>query len=150
LPSSASSTTPAIVDTPTSQERPRILVVDDNLINLKLLATYLKKRNVPVLDTAEDGQTAVTLVERMSGGYDIIFMDMSMPVMDGFEATRAIRAIEQGRGGSERSHIIAFTGLTSPTHESKAMDAGASMFLTKPVSFKEVSRILGEWEHGII
>lgn len=144
--SSSSSCDSAVVDTSTGQGRPRILVVDDNQINLNLLCTYLKKRNVPILHRAEDGQTAVNLAEIMTGGYDIIFMDMSMPIMDGFEATRAIRAIEREREGSERAKIIAFTGLTSPTHESKAMSAGVSMFLTKPVSFKEVSRILSEWK----
>jgi signal transduction histidine kinase/CheY-like chemotaxis protein len=147
MTSSAPSSDSSIVNTSSmNQDRPRILVVDDNLINLSLLVTYLKKRNVTILDKAEDGQTAVTLAERMPGGYDIIFMDMSMPVMDGFEATRAIRAIEEEREGSDRAKIIAFTGLTSTTHESKAMGAGVSMFLTKPVSFKEVSRILGEWK----
>ncbi|KAJ5474084.1 CheY-like superfamily [Penicillium sp. IBT 31633x] len=148
VPSSTSSLDSAIVDTPpTRPAGPRILAVDDNQINLNLLATYLKKRNVPLLDKAEDGQTAVNLV-KMSGCYDIIFMDMSMPVMDGFDATRAIRAIEREREGSDRTKIIAFTGLTSSTHECKAMDAGVSMFLTKPVSFKEVARILAEWKNA--
>ncbi|CAG8046288.1 unnamed protein product [Penicillium olsonii] len=131
---------------PPKQGRPRILIVDDNQINLTLLSTYLKKREVTFLDRAQDGQTAVDMVNKMPGGYDIIFMDMSMPVMDGFQATRAIRAIERERPGTTQAKIIAFTGLTSPTHESKAMKAGVSVFLTKPVPFKEVSRILSEWE----
>ncbi|KAJ5976431.1 CheY-like superfamily [Penicillium waksmanii] len=146
VPSSTSSPDSAVVDTPpTWPAGPRILAVDDNQINLNLLTTFLKKRNVPLLDQAENGQAAVNLV-KMSGCYDIIFMDMSMPVMDGFDATRAIRAIEREREGSDRAKIIAFTGLASSTHESKAMGAGVSMFLTKPVSFKEVARILAEWK----
>lgn len=86
------------------------------------------------------------MAKAMPGGYDIIFMDMSMPIMDGFEATRAIRAIENGRSASKHAQIIAFTGLTGPNHQSKAMEAGVSVFLTKPVSFKAVSRILSEWD----
>jgi signal transduction histidine kinase/ActR/RegA family two-component response regulator len=147
LPSSCSSSIPPALDTLImGQVRPRILVVDDNLINLNLLITYLKKRNITTLDRAEDGQAAVNLARKMPGGYDIIFMDISMPVMDGFEATRAIRAMEKERQGSDQAKIIAFTGLASPTHESKARDAGVNMFLTKPVSFKEVLRILSGWK----
>ncbi|CAG8193793.1 unnamed protein product [Penicillium salamii] len=145
-PSTSSSHQPTIAITNTEPRRPRILIVDDNKINLSLLSTYLQKRKITHLDKAEDGQTAVNMAEAMPGGYDIIFMDMSMPIMDGFEATRAIRAIENGRSASKNAQIIAFTGLTGPSHQSKAMEAGVSVFLTKPVSFKEVSRILSEWD----
>ncbi|CAG8410211.1 unnamed protein product [Penicillium salamii] len=145
LSTTPSSGQPAITATTTEQRRPRILIVDDNKINLSLLSTYLQKRKITHLDKAEDGQTAVNMADAMPGGYDIIFMDMSMPIMDGFEATRAIRAIEKGRAASKHAQIIAFTGLTGPSHQSKAMEAGVSVFLTKPVSFKEVSRILSEW-----
>ncbi|CAG8930196.1 unnamed protein product [Penicillium salamii] len=136
---------PTIVTPTTEQRRPRILIVDDNKINLSLLSTYLQKRKITHLDKAEDGSTAVIMAEEMPGGYDIIFMDMSMPIMDGFEATRAIRAIETS-SANKHAQIIAFTGLTGPSHQSKAMEAGVSLFLTKPVSFKEVSRILSEWD----
>lgn len=64
-----------------------------------------------------------------------------MPVMDGFEAARTIRAIEDDRGG-ERSTIVALTGLSSPKDEREALDSGIDLFLTKPVSFKEVGKIL--------
>lgn len=76
-----------------SQNKPRVLVVDGNSINLHLMVTFMNKRKVVVLDKAENGRAAVDAVERMLRGYDLIFMDMSMPIMDGFEATRAIRAI---------------------------------------------------------
>lgn len=70
---------------------------------------------------------------------------MSMPVMNGFEATRAIRALEKERDGCGAT-IIALTGLTSARDESEALASGVDLFLTKPVSFKEVSRLLDEWE----
>lgn len=70
-----------------------------------------------------------------------------MPVMNGFEATRAIRAIEKERGeGCAPAVIIALTGLSSSRDESEALTSGVNLFLTKPVSFKEVSKLLSEWE----
>ncbi|KAJ5793966.1 CheY-like superfamily [Penicillium paradoxum] len=131
---------------PDIQSKPRVLVVDDNSINLHLMATFLNKRKLVVLDKAENGRAAVDVVERTSQGYDLIFMDMSMPVMDGFEATRAIRAIEKERDGCVPATIIAFTGLSSSRDESKALESGVNLFFTKPVAFKEVSRLLDEWQ----
>ena len=124
----------------------RVLVVDDNRINLNLMMTFMKKRNLTELASAENGKLAVEAVERMSSGFDIIFMDISMPVMNGFEATRSIRAIERERDGCGPAIIIALTGLSSSRDESEALASGVDMFLTKPVSFREVSRLLHEWE----
>lgn len=124
----------------------RVLVVDDNRINLNLMMTFLKKRKLTTLDAAENGKLAVEAVERNPSGYDIIFMDMSMPVMNGFEATRAIRSLEKDTDDRKPTIIIALTGLSSSRDESDAMASGVDLFLTKPVSFREVARLLGEWE----
>ncbi|KAJ5726307.1 uncharacterized protein N7483_007664 [Penicillium malachiteum] len=124
----------------------RVLVVDDNLINLNLMMTLLKKRKLTVLEAAENGKLAVEAVEQLSTGFDIVFMDMSMPVMNGFEATRAIRSLERDQDGRVPAIIIALTGLSSSRDESEALASGVDMFLTKPVSFKEVSRLIDEWE----
>ncbi|RDW86235.1 putative sensor histidine kinase/response regulator [Aspergillus mulundensis] len=126
---------------------PRVLVVDDNFINLNLMLTFLKRRRLETLESAENGQLAVDAVERTPGGFDLIFMDISMPVMNGFEATRAIRAIEKERGTevSTPATIIALTGLSSSRDESEALSSGIDLFLTKPVSFKEVSKLLDGW-----
>lgn len=146
-------------------EPPRVLVVDDNSINLSLMLTFMKKRNLTALDAAENGKVAVEAAERM-GGYDLIFLgtslryspclehqvltksaDMSMPIMDGFEAARTIRALEKEYHDTyRRATIIALTGLSSTRDEDDALASGVDLFLTKPVSFKEVSRLLGEWE----
>lgn len=70
--------------------------------------------------------------------------------MNGFEATRAIRAIEKERDCCTPATIIALTGLSSSRDESEALTSGVDLFLTKPVSFKEVSRLLEEWaENGL-
>jgi len=75
-----------------------------------------------------------------------------MPVLNGFEATRAIRQIEDERQtqSPEKSRrpalIIALTGLASGRDQSEAFTSGVDLFMTKPVSFKEVGRLLDDWE----
>jgi CheY-like chemotaxis protein len=69
-----------------------------------------------------------------------------MPVMNGFEATRAIRSLENERDERRPATIIALTGLSSARDETEAMTSGVDLFLTKPVSLKEVSRLLDEWQ----
>ncbi|KAL4805595.1 hypothetical protein BDV18DRAFT_161244 [Aspergillus unguis] len=140
---------PPVIETIVKKDRPpRVLVVDDNSINLNLMLTFLKKRKLQVLNSAENGQLAVDAVEGTPEGFDLIFMDISMPVMNGFEATRAIRTLEKERdsGACTRAIIIALTGLSSSRDESEALASGIDLFLTKPVSFKEVSRLLDDWK----
>lgn len=152
-PSSSSSTSPPSDSAPIgalsgTQSKPRVLLVDDNDINLRLIRAFMKKCNITAVDAAQNGREAVILFEESVLRYDLIFMDMSMPVMNGFEATRAIRAIEKEREGCNPAKIIAFTGLSSSRDESQALDSGVNIFLTKPVSFKVVSRLLEDWEIG--
>ncbi len=79
-----------------------------------------------------------------------------MPVMNGFEATRAIRDIEDARSHNSGESkvptpalIIALTGLASSRDQTEAFTSGVDLFMTKPVSFKEVGRLLDNWEaHG--
>ncbi|MCJ1400913.1 hypothetical protein MMC11_004124 [Xylographa trunciseda] len=130
---------------------PRILLVDDNKINLRLLKTFMMKREYQLVDSADNGQLAVEAAEMQTEGYDVIFMDISMPVMNGFEATRAIRQIEESRRTGSPDDpapalIIALTGLASSRDQSEAFTSGVDLFMTKPVSFKEVGRLLDNWE----
>ncbi len=126
---------------------PHVLLVDDNKINLKLLETYLRtKRKYTNIAQAEDGEQAVRAVESAEEPFDVIFMDISMPVMNGFEATRAIRDFENDKGTDPGSMIIALTGLASGRDQTEVFDSGCDIYMTKPVSFKEVGKLLNHWE----
>jgi signal transduction histidine kinase/CheY-like chemotaxis protein len=134
---------------------PSLLIVDDNKINLRLLRTFLFRRQYPVVDEAENGLEAVNAFTNREGGYDIVFMDISMPILDGFGATRQIREIERARKDKALRNgtptpppalIIAFTGLASSRDQSEAFTSGIDLFLTKPVAFKEVGKMLDNWE----
>ncbi|KAL9011808.1 MAG: hypothetical protein Q9173_003379 [Seirophora scorigena] len=134
---------------------PRLLLVDDNTINLRLLKTFMRKRKCQLVDSAVNGSLAVEAAKKHPLGYDIIFMDLSMPVMNGFEATRAIRELERCRDPSsyvqapKAAMIIALTGLASGRDHGEAFACGVDLYMTKPVSFKEVGRLLDNWEaHG--
>jgi len=134
---------------------PRLLLVDDNVINLRLLQTFMKKRKYNDVSSAKDGLEAVQTFESAlasSQPPDIIFLDISMPIMDGFEAARRIRALEESHAAEvavdERpasALIIALTGLASGNDQSEAFLAGVDLYMTKPVSFKEVGRLLDNW-----
>ncbi|RJE21353.1 hypothetical protein PHISCL_06310 [Aspergillus sclerotialis] len=148
-PTTDTSPTSPSISTSLNNPKPRILIVEDNTINLSLLRTYLQKLSPPTLDTATNGSEGVDAFRTSETGYDLIFMDISMPVMDGFEATRCIRSLERERKGDDgdgKAIIIALTGLSSPKDEEKALEAGVDLFLTKPVSLKEVGRIMNAWE----
>ncbi|KAF5000153.1 hypothetical protein FGRMN_1967 [Fusarium graminum] len=119
---------------------PEFLLVDDNFINLKILSSYMKKLKQPY-QTASDGLEAVTAYEADPGRYTCVLMDISMPVMDGFEATRRIRAFESQQG-IRPALILALTGLASEEAQREATVSGLDMFLTKPVRLKELGPIL--------
>ena len=135
------------------KRQPRVLLVEDNKINLRLLETYMRKRKYELIDSALNGQLAVEAVKNHPEGYDVIFMDISMPVMNGFDATREIRKLEQNRSKAERlersdaaAMIIALTGLASERDSGEAFSCGVDVYMTKPVQFKEVGRLLDKWE----
>jgi CheY-like chemotaxis protein len=143
------------------QNYPRLLLVEDNNINLNLLRMYMRKRQYDIVDEAENGLEAVrkfTSAGGNGGGYDIVFMDISMPVLDGFGATREIRQFEKARGegegegrkeggkGKGPALIIALTGLASSKDQAEAAECGIDLFMTKPVALKEVGKLLDNWE----
>ena len=115
---------------------PRIVLVEDNEFNRDMLSRRLIKRGYEVL-MAEDGLQGVELVRRERP--DVVLMDMSLPVMDGWEATRTLKADEQTR----HIPVIALTAHAMKGDEDKARAAGCDDFDTKPV---DLPRILGKIE----
>lgn len=105
----------------------KILVVEDNLDNRCILVYRLRRFGDFEVTEAADGAEAVRIVE--AAPPDLIFMDLKMPVMDGWEATREIRKLE----GGHRIPIIALTAQAMAGDEQKALAAGCDDYLAKPV-----------------
>ena len=129
---------------------PQIMIVEDNSVNLRLLKTFVEKCGYHDVKTAVNGALAVAAAQASHKSFDIIFMDLSMPVMDGFEATRKIRDLEAERQASmdeyKPAHIVALTGLASKQDEQLAFSSGVDMFVTKPVKFKKLEFLFKDWE----
>ena len=115
-----------------------ILVAEDNDSNF-ILMTYILKRDYQFV-RAKNGQEAVEKV--MSGNYDLVLMDIKMPIMDGLEATRQIRA------NGQTLPIVALTANAFDSDRRLAMEAGCDDFLSKPVSSEKclevIARLLAE------
>ncbi len=109
----------------------RILIVDDSEENRELMLAHLKSRPYKV-DFAENGEVAVRMVKR--DHYDLIFMDIQMPVLDGYQATRIIREYEV-ENHLHRTPIVALTAnaLDPDKEYQKSTDAGCDAHLTKPI-----------------
>jgi two-component system cell cycle response regulator DivK len=118
---------------------PRILLVEDNDANRDMLTRRLVRRGYDG-DRAADGQQGVTAAQR--GAPDLILMDLSLPVMDGCEATRRLKADPATR----RIPIIALTAHAMLSDRQRAFDAGCDDFDTKPV---ELGRLLGKIEAAL-
>ena len=117
-----------------------ILLADDNQVNRKVLQHMLSRLGHTV-DPVASGQEA--LEKASSSSYDLIFMDMMMPVMDGLEATRAIRRQENGK---RRTPIVAVTANVERRDEQACADAGMDAFLTKPFTFDQVRACLDRFD----
>jgi signal transduction histidine kinase/CheY-like chemotaxis protein len=122
---------------------PRILLVDDNDINLKIMVTYMRKLYCSY-EVATDGLQAYEKYRDSAEkglSFNYVLMDVSMPVMDGLSATREIRALER-KQALPATTIIALTGLASTKTEQEAFASGVNLFLTKPVQLKKLKDVL--------
>jgi CheY-like chemotaxis protein/two-component sensor histidine kinase len=131
------------------KSREAILLVDDNDINLRILVTCigrLKLQDVNLL-TASDGREAVVkYTAAIEGGIriSVVFMDISMPIMDGFQATRQIRLFESDRGLAkhDRAKIMALTGLASAEALNEVKASDFDSYLRKPVNLRTIREVL--------
>jgi signal transduction histidine kinase/CheY-like chemotaxis protein len=127
-----------------------VLLVDDNSVNLRLLVALMDKLGHN-FETATDGLQALNLYKSSIGTngkpFDVIFMDISMPIMNGFESTREIRLVEENKSWPS-CHIVALTGLGSEAAQIEASVSGLDLFLKKPVKLKEIELILSGLQEG--
>ncbi len=114
-----------------------LLVVEDNLLNQKLIFLHLKKHGF-IIDFAENGIIALNKIEKKS--YDLILMDLMMPVMDGLETVVKIREMEQKT--DNHLNIIGLTANTMDADREKCLAHGMDEYMSKPFDIKEFYNIL--------
>lgn len=124
-------------------EEKRILLVEDNELNREIAEEIIGATGVTI-ECAENGKEATDLVSsRPEGYYDLIFMDIQMPVMDGYEATKAIRELEKQR--QQSVPVIAMTANAFMEDIQNARKAGMNAHLAKPLDIRQLMETLKEW-----
>ena len=123
-------------------EGKRILLVEDNELNMEIAQTILEDAGF-IIETANDGVAAVEKMEKASGGdYDLILMDIQMPMMNGYEASKRIRALKDQEVAS--IPIIAMTANAFEEDREKSFEAGMNGHLAKPVSVEKLMNTINE------
>ncbi len=129
---------PTLVTRHTLREKPlRILLAEDSVVNQRLTLRLLERRGHTVV-IVENGLEAVKALDK--GTFDLVLMDVQMPVMDGFEATAAIRELEKARGN--RVRIIAVTAHAMKGYREQCLEAGMDGYITKPIRTEELYECL--------
>ncbi len=113
--------------------RLRLLLVEDTVANQRLVSRILGKRG-HLVEVADDGAVAVKLVREKD--FDVVLMDLHLPMMDGFEAAAAIRAI--GEPGKSRVPIIALTAHSMQDDQDRCLEAGMNACISKPIDSREL------------
>ena len=128
-----------------SAETYKILIADDNPVNLDLISRLLKKKGHDVTN-AENGKEAIDLF--LQGSFDVILMDLEMPVIGGIEAARQIRAKEKALSVEtpEYTPIIAMTAHDQETERTACLVVGMDGFISKPIAIKTINQTI----HDII
>jgi CheY-like chemotaxis protein len=128
----------AVGGVPSGDTRPlRILLAEDTPANQKLIARVLQKCGHRV-DVADNGQKAIDLLRQVE--FDVVLMDMQMPVMDGLEATTRIRALPDA--SKAKVPIIAITAHAREADREQCLAAGMDDYLTKPVNLSEMTQAI--------
>ena len=130
-----------------SESEPRrtlnILLAEDNAVNQKLAIRLLEKRRHRVT-VVGNGAQALSALEH--GAFDLVLMDVQMPVMDGLEATALLREKEKTAGGHQV--VIAMTALVMKGDRERCMAAGMDGYLSKPISPQELDHVLERYQGG--
>ncbi|WP_071460511.1 response regulator [Bacillus massilinigeriensis] len=117
----------------------RILIVDDDRRNIYALSNVLEREGVKI-SSAENGMECLAIL-REDSSYDMIFMDIMMPEMDGYETMKSIRAMEQGK----EIPIIALTAKAMKGDREKCLEAGASDYISKPLKLDQLLSVMRVW-----
>ena len=126
----------------TDYSQKRVLMVEDNQLNREIACSIIGMTKVQI-ETAENGKEAVDkIIQSPEGWFDLVFMDIQMPIMNGYEATAAIRALAGSRG---KVPIVAVTANAFAEDVQLAKNAGMNGHLEKPLDFKKLSKTLTEW-----
>ena len=129
-------------------EKPMALLVDDNVVNLRIMEMYCKRRGLPY-HSATDGNQAVDAflrARKMSGdgaGIELVLMDLQMPVCDGIKATEQIRLLEK-QNRWDPSFLVIVTGQDSQVDRHATSTAGADDYLVKPIGMRLLDQTLGK------
>jgi PAS domain S-box-containing protein len=118
----------------------KVLLVDDNEDNRQVIKAFLKDKNYQI-DEAKNGQEALNFYSQSD--YDLIFMDMQMPVMDGYTAVKMIRKMEV-EGGRKFTPVVALSAFALKEEIQKSYASGCNTHLTKPVSKKDLLNMIDE------
>ncbi|MBC8319527.1 MAG: response regulator [Bacteroidetes bacterium] len=113
----------------TDISNPKVLVVDDNLINLKLVCAILRNHDIEYA-IAENGKIAYNLY--LTGKFNLILMDIQMPIMNGLECTQRIRNHEEKTQTESRIPIVAVTAFAMEHDKRNCFEAGVNEFIAKP------------------
>ena len=119
----------------------RILLVEDNTLNAEIAQTLLTDYGLHV-DVASDGNEALEFFRADTNKYDIIFMDVQMPVMDGYHATAAIRDLESKNSKHSHTVIIGMSANAFKEDVDKALACGMDDYITKPIDIKKLQNLL--------
>ena len=117
----------------------KILLVEDNLLNQKVVCFHLRKRNYEVINVT-NWVEALEMVKNESP--DLIFMDIMLPERNGFEITAEIRKYEESSGSPRRVPIVALTANTLDNDKDKCIKAGMDDYLAKPFTAQDLYRVI--------
>ena len=119
----------------------KILLVDDNKVNQRLAILIFSQIGLKC-DIASDGKEALEMYQQKE--YDLIFMDMQMPVMDGLESTKLIRAFEKDSETLHRALIIALTGSELIENKEACLEVGMDDFIEKPIRAEKLNKFVSQ------
>ena len=119
----------------------RILIAEDNELNSELERILLNERGAETFIVKDGKQAVDAFIQNPSGTYDLLLMDMMMPVMDGLEATRKIRSYD--RSDATEIPIIGLTANAFREDAERCMEAGMNAHISKPIQIDEVVNTIG-------